>query len=508
MRRRLVEQQEVGSCASSAASATRRRSPPESVRTSRASMLREADRRERGARELDVLAGFPPPAREVRMPSDERGLEHGGRETRRPCPAAASPAHRARARRPGADVPAGEQDRARRGPAQSGERGEQRRLAGAVGPITTQHSPRMDVERQAGAQRAAGDREREARGSASERLVAHGTDLRRSHRNSGTPTSAVITPTGSCARRDDRARERVGEHEQRAAGERRGRQQTALIVADDEPHRMRNDEADEADAAGDGHGHRRGERRERVQRQRDGAHANAERGGRRRRRARERCVAREQERCGEREAEHGERALAVRRHRQVADQPEQHAVDLRVGRERQHQRDQRAPAGGDDDAGQQQAGRRPRAAPAREPEHEERRDRGAGERRGRGERGEAEEHRAERAARRAAGQCRARTGRRADCAASPASARPRSRAGRRRRTRRARAAAAGRARSDAAVVVSSPSERAPHGGERDVHAADGEREARAPRPRRTRARAGPATEEGGASERSRRRSGL
>ena len=47
----------------------------------------EAEARERGARAVDVGRGFPLPAREMRMPADERGLEHAspGKESTLSC---------------------------------------------------------------------------------------------------------------------------------------------------------------------------------------------------------------------------------------------------------------------------------------------------------------------------------------------------------------------------------------------------------------------------------------
>ena len=40
----------------------------------------ESEGRQRRARPLDIGGRFPLPAREMRMPTDERGLEHGGGE--------------------------------------------------------------------------------------------------------------------------------------------------------------------------------------------------------------------------------------------------------------------------------------------------------------------------------------------------------------------------------------------------------------------------------------------
>ncbi len=60
---------------------------------------------------------------------------------------------------------------------------------------------------------------------------------------------------GKHAERDlgggDGARERVDGHCERRSQQRRGGQQPAMVVADDQPRRMRDDEADPADDAGD-----------------------------------------------------------------------------------------------------------------------------------------------------------------------------------------------------------------------------------------------------------------
>ena len=125
---------------------------------------------------------------------------------RRPCPEAARPSRRI--------VPDA-------GGSQSGERGEQRRLARAV---RADDDPVL----------AGTNRERERACTAcvpAPRVLtlSHATsdhaDRRSRKRKIGTPASAVSTPTGSCAGRDDGSRERVGDDEQRAAGERGGRQQ-------------------------------------------------------------------------------------------------------------------------------------------------------------------------------------------------------------------------------------------------------------------------------------------
>ena len=51
-------------------------------------------------------------------------------------------------------------------------------------------------------------------------------------------------------RRDDCARQRIGDDQQATASERRGRKQQALIIAGGEAHQMRNDQADETDSTG------------------------------------------------------------------------------------------------------------------------------------------------------------------------------------------------------------------------------------------------------------------
>ena len=55
----------------------------------------------------------------------------------------------------------------------------------------------------------------------------------------------------------DAARERVAHHKKRAPRQERARQQKPMIGADQTPHRMRNDQADETDRPADRHHARR-----------------------------------------------------------------------------------------------------------------------------------------------------------------------------------------------------------------------------------------------------------
>ena len=60
-------------------------------------------------------------------------------------------------------------------------------------------------------------------------------------------------PHRQLARREDRARDRVGQHQQRAAGKRCARHDDTVIGTGDEPHQVRHHQADEADGAGGRH---------------------------------------------------------------------------------------------------------------------------------------------------------------------------------------------------------------------------------------------------------------
>ena len=125
-------------------------------------------------------------------------------------------------------------------------------LPAPLGPMMTQHSPALDVEGDITTQRAArarpGARPRQARTGATYVLIgrsgaaARGTAARR--------RSAVSTPTGSCDGATS-VRATVSANVSSAPScECGGGQQPALVVADHQTHGVRNDEADEADAAG------------------------------------------------------------------------------------------------------------------------------------------------------------------------------------------------------------------------------------------------------------------
>ncbi len=74
-------------------------------------------------------------------------------------------------------------------------------------------------------------------------------DLRRiSHRKKGPPISAVSMPDGHSPRvRHDGARREVACDEERRAEQRGGGQCTTVVGADEQPHHMRHDQADESD---------------------------------------------------------------------------------------------------------------------------------------------------------------------------------------------------------------------------------------------------------------------
>ena len=74
--------------------------------------------------------------------------------------------------------------------------------------------------------------------------------LTSSHRKNGPPIIAVTMPDRHLDRRHDRARDQVAQHQERRAEQRRGRQHDAVVGADQQPHQVRHDDADEADRPG------------------------------------------------------------------------------------------------------------------------------------------------------------------------------------------------------------------------------------------------------------------
>src|SRR5215470_17665959 len=133
----------------------------------------------------------------MRMASDQRRLQHA----RGKCIVVVLRQKRSHARElpaaPLAERPSGEVDAARGGDTQPCERVQQRRLAGA---IASQHGPAFAAPNrkiEAATDAFAGDRYCETT-----RLKKRGFGHRRSrasrYRNAGTPSRAVMTPTGSC----------------------------------------------------------------------------------------------------------------------------------------------------------------------------------------------------------------------------------------------------------------------------------------------------------------------
>ena len=80
-------------------------------------------------------------------------------------------------------------------------------------------------------------------------LDDHVSVLRSSTAKIGTPTSAVMTPTGSSSGRTATRRDDIAEDEKAAAGEEDERQQGAVNRTGDGADGMRNDQSDEADDA-------------------------------------------------------------------------------------------------------------------------------------------------------------------------------------------------------------------------------------------------------------------
>ena len=170
--------------------------------------------------------------------------------------------------------------------------------------------------------------------------------------------------------RRDLPRERIGEQEERAARQCRSWEQHALIVADYEPHGMRDDEPHEADRTGGRHRGGGEERGEGEQEPWQARHVHAQRGGGGLAPRKRVEIACERQRRGQRQRQRAERRPRDRRRREIADQPEQHAAQLRFGCDRQDERDEGAPSGGDHHTGEQESRRRPRAYAAREAEHQ------------------------------------------------------------------------------------------------------------------------------------------
>ena len=63
-------------------------------------------------------------------------------------------------------------------------------------------------------------------------------------------------PDRELARGHQGSRHRIGDNEQRAAGQCRGRQDDAMVAARDQPNQVRDDKADESNDANGRHGQR------------------------------------------------------------------------------------------------------------------------------------------------------------------------------------------------------------------------------------------------------------
>ena len=132
------------------------------------------------------------------MAADERGLEHRrGKEIDRVLREIAAP-QRTLARPEPRKRRTVVGNLARRGSEEAGERCDERRLPGAVRADDRPAFAGADVEIESGDERAPPDREREAAACETRRGSAHDRPRDSNARNTGTPTSAVITPTGSC----------------------------------------------------------------------------------------------------------------------------------------------------------------------------------------------------------------------------------------------------------------------------------------------------------------------
>ena len=118
---------------------------------------------------------------------------------------------------------------------------------------------------------------RSASTSSSAASVAHRAPLRSNNAmNTGAPSTAVIAPTGSCwGAITVRASVSASTSSVPPANALAGKD--ALIVADRQPQRMGDDEADESDRPGGGHGEGGGDGRDHEQHPADARHRDAER---------------------------------------------------------------------------------------------------------------------------------------------------------------------------------------------------------------------------------------
>ena len=129
---------------------------------------------------------------------------------------------------------------------QAGDRPKQRRLAGAVRPDQRDPLALGDLEVDV----VDDDLAAEPHGHAADVDGAHRApprEVRRTIAKNGAPTNAVTMPIGSSAGSERRARDDVGEDEKTGTDDRREGQQPSEARPDHEPHRVRDDDPDEAD---------------------------------------------------------------------------------------------------------------------------------------------------------------------------------------------------------------------------------------------------------------------
>ena len=143
------------------------------------------------------------------------------------------------------------------------EQPQQRRLAGAVRADQHHDATRPHADVDAAQQRAAAGGIGEVARFQHVRQLPPTPRLTTMCRNTGAPISAITTPSGSSAGRTQHAREDVGQQHQRGAEQRAARQHDAMVGPGHQPDQVGNDDADEADHAGDRH--RRPDRRRRDQ---------------------------------------------------------------------------------------------------------------------------------------------------------------------------------------------------------------------------------------------------
>jgi hypothetical protein len=176
----------------------------------------------------------------------------------------------------------------------------------------------------------------------------------------------VSTPTGSCCGATTVRASRVGQHQQRAAGQHAAGSSTRWSLPMARRTRCGTIRPMKPTAAGGGHRNRGEQRRQHIDAPRSAPPARRASGHQVAARqqvevARQGIISRKAQR------QHGQRRPGRAGMRQVAHQPEQHAAQL-VARALERIRcHRRAAAGGDDDAGQQQARLRPAPSPRARP---------------------------------------------------------------------------------------------------------------------------------------------